>query len=100
MLRNMYQPDIQGKGRPYYIDGYYDTAEEAFEELRKLEDEPYYTSNGEAGRPEYIVIDEDESIDFEVDFSGSDCDCGECVACQSHITETIRKVYRNNAIKE
>lgn len=77
---------------------YYDTPEDAQEAIDKLEAGSYCLSHGEAGRPDYYILD-DSDADYIIDgrmgdlsnydWESIDCDnldadgnaCGECNSC-------------------
>jgi hypothetical protein len=121
ILRNVYQPDLSGLGtvRFYHEEPndqhhpeYYSTIEDAQEQIDMLEDDSYYTCNGEAGAPEYIIVDDDIG-DYILDgrngdlsnYDWSDCGCergddndccGECQECLEYMIDQDRQYILDN----
>ena len=96
-IKNVYHPDIQGIGRPriYEENGErqeFETLDEAFAKIDEVESESYRTQNGEAGAPDYYVLEsvgflEEKCLD-EYTWDGCECEhdcCGDCLECQEHM---------------
>lgn len=114
ILRNAYTPDLQGIGRPQVVAAGL-TAEEASEKIDELDNDDYYTSNGEAGRPEYILIEdcgveEGETLGHDdgslYDWDRIDCNreddgdkCGECLSCIEGMIEQDRDIIIASSVK-
>lgn len=117
ILRSVYQPDIQGAGSVRWVmddDGQsiriYDSVYDARAARDDLDSDVYVCQHGEAGRPEYIVLDQDvaEYVDSGRDGDGSNYDwddveccrndghaCGECDTCLSAIRDQDRSYVRS-----
>jgi hypothetical protein len=116
----MYQPDYAMDGAPTIVfDG---TLEECREWIESAENETYYTSNGEAGAPEYIIIPsisflsvgdgvghEDGSMydwddvvcEQEEEDNYSGYPCGECRACMEHMMEQdIERIRKMEVVED
>ena len=122
VVRNMYQPDLQGKGNPAIVRSQEDdseltglTPDEAREIVADLDDTVYMTANDEAGRPEYFILSDDDAGYYtngrnqdggNYDWDIEDCEsrrgednCGECSGCiESMRSQDCAKV-RELAIK-
>lgn len=78
----------------------YNSLEDAKETVKKLDEETYHTANGEAGRPEYLIMSEKDYeklkhkqedgnnymwLESEClagrDYEGNQCACGKCKDC-------------------
>lgn len=109
ILRSMYHPDIQGKRSVRFVTEtpdnptdvkYFDTIDEAKNEIDTMENELYLLSNGEAGRPEYIIVDDNDG-DYilsgqsgdrsNYDWTNAKCCCGECSKCLDMMIDQDRK---------
>lgn len=121
ILRNVFMPDIQGMRSVRFVSDeqyqteYYDTFDEAKEKLEELDNDIYCTCNNEAGRPEYVIVDEDvadyiqsgrNSDGGNYDWDGCDCTrnngdcCGECQTCLDHmIDDDIAYIQNNQALE-
>ena len=114
VLREVYGPDIQGHGAVDFLrsqDGRDDVEAFALEEARdmvgELDDEVYVTSNGESGRPEYVVVSYDDACWISegrnsdmgnYDWEGADCDCGDCRNCTKMMINQDRDYVLRNKI--
>ena len=114
VLREMYSPDIQGHGAVDFLrsqDGRDDVEAYALEEARdmvgELDNEVYYTSSGESGRPDYVVVSYDDAMWISegrnsdmgnYDWEGSDCDCGDCRNCTEMMIAQDRDYVLRNKI--
>lgn len=106
-IPNYYEPDIQGKNAVKISDEIYDSIADAKERIEELEDGTYCLANGEAGRPDYYVV---ESVDADYiasgrnedmgnyDWTDADCDCGECNACCGMMIDQDRDYVQSNAV--
>ena len=115
-MPNFYEPDLAGNNQPYLltIDG---TAEpecfvaiqDAQDRIDELESDVYVTANGEAGRPEYVIVDHDPLEAYHDDRSyynwdGCEClhddgyCCGECSSCISWMIDKDGETVRAAAI--
>ena len=102
-IPNYYMPDIQGNNA------------EAQSAIDELEDETYCLSHGEAGRPEYVIVDDcvadyidggRNSDGSNYDWDDNDCDknngdcCGECQQCIEMMIDQDREYVKANAVTE
>jgi hypothetical protein len=114
-IANAYAPDIQGIGRSRVVACGL-TAEAATERIDELDNDVYVTSNGEAGRPEYILIEdygveEGQTIGHEdgsmYDWDRIDCNhedddgdkCGECQSCIEGMITQDQELVRGMAVE-
>jgi len=114
-LRNMYVPDLQCRRQAEILEGAYDTIIDAQCAIDDLQDAIYITDNGEAGAPEYIIL-EDVDADYissgrggdysNYEWDGCTCGkgrennpCGECDACIQCMINQDVKYCQDNAIK-
>jgi hypothetical protein len=101
VVKNMYQPDLAGEGAPHIMTEpwstepvLFDTVDEARGKIKELDDDTYVTSNNEAGRPDYYILDYHKAQTYFDDgndkYSWDSCDCqngdddepcGECQNC-------------------
>ena len=112
VLREMFSPDIQGHGAVDFLrsqDGRDDVEAFALDEARdmvgELDNEVYYTSSGESGRPDYVVVSYDDAMWISegrnsdmgnYDWEGAACDCGDCKICfEMMIAQDRDYVLRN-----
>ena len=119
ILPNYYGPDIQGNNAVNFLTTddsnasmiLYDTIDEAQDAIDELEDDTYYLSHGEAGRPEYVIV-EDGVADYISDgrngdmsnyrWDENDCKknngdcCGECPECIEMMIDQDRDYINNN----
>ena len=114
VLREMFSPDIQGHGAVDFLrsqDGRDDVEAYALEEARdmvgELDNEVYYTSSGESGRPDYVVVSYDDAMWISegrnsdmgnYDWEGAACDCGYCKICFEMMIAQDRSYIRRNKI--
>ena len=114
VLREMFSPDIQGLGAVDFVrsqDGRDDVEAYALEEARdmvgELDNEVYYTSSGESGRPAYVVVSYDDAMWISegrnsdmgnYDWEGAACDCGDCKICFEMMIAQDRSYIRRNKI--
>ena len=110
MLREAYLPDLQGMRRPIIIDEAYETLADAHAAVAALDAEVYVTTNGESGRPAYLIID-DVAADWveggrNQDASNYNWDddractntCGECNECIDMMIRQDRRYLRMSQI--
>lgn len=104
IIRTAYTPDLQGIGRPRIIESDL-TATQARSRMAELDAEPYCTSNGEAGAPEYILIEDhgyevgqtigcEDASEYDwdlIDCTHEDDDGNKCGECQSCILGMINQ---------
>jgi hypothetical protein len=91
----------------------YDTIDEARVVVDNIADYTYYLSSGEAGRPEYMIVDDEiasyitsgrNSDGGNYDWIGCDCDkqdgkpCGDCDDCLAYMSDEDRDYLRNHSI--
>ena len=121
ILRQAYSPDMQGIEGPRWLleDNSQDTPEffealaDAKNRVEELDGEVYVTTNGESGRPEYIIVPEDTEIGHEsldmYNWDDNNCTananhdntpCGECAQCIEMMTDQDRDMIRNAEITE
>ncbi len=107
-LGQYYQPEIQGRDKVVILDDGYDTIAEAKAAIAALEGETYYLANGEAGRPDYYIVDNNVADYLETgrnydmsnyDWDNAECDCGECNKCCAMMIEQDRQYVRNNKVE-
>jgi len=117
VLRQAYSPDLQGIERPHFLseensqdDLVIDTIEDAKDKIEELDNEIYVTSNGESGRPEYLIVDDNYTIGYDdmsnYNWDDSDCDrgadgeaCGECADCIQLMINQDRQGVINNKVE-
>lgn len=122
VLRQAYQPDLQNLEQVYFIkiEGdqhdnleIFDNLDDAEEMIDVLDSEIYVTTNGESGRPEYFIVEEDTADyimsgrnsdmsnynwdDCDCDKNDGDC-CGECEICNDYMIYQDRIYIKNNSI--
>ena len=122
VLRNVYGPDLQGDRTIRFVhddetrkDDYtaYDSIEAAQEVIDEKESGTYYTSNNEAGAPEYVIV-EAGVADYittgrggdmsSYDWDDCECDnrdangntCGECSVCIALMIDQDIELVRHN----
>ena len=116
-LPDFFLPDIQGRNRPVVVrsdetgaERYFDTLDGAREAKGELESGRYDCRNGEAGRPEYHIVEADFVIGHEDggNYDWDDCDCtagedgeacGECNECLALMIEQDRDMVIAAAIE-
>ncbi len=114
ILGNYYLPDIQGERSVRWASHEqgeampFDSIEEAKAWIEEAESDVYVTSHNEAGRPEYMVVDE-RVYDYisggrnqdmsNYDWDGAECDCGECETCIDMMIDQDRDYVRGEAQK-
>lgn len=121
ILRNAYQPDMQGLGAVHFemddnqrnINLY--SLDDAKARIEELDGDVYVTTNGEAGRPDYYIVDEVTADYIETgrnsDMSDYDWDndpctshdndgnaCGECKECIDMMINQDRQLVQSNAV--
>ena len=114
ILRDTYEPDIQGLGYVSFVCDdqqertAYDDIEEATNKINQLDNEVYITKNGEAGRPEYLIVTDEVATYIETgrngdmgnyDWDSAACDCGECNECLDMMKIQDRLYIKNNSQK-
>jgi hypothetical protein len=123
VIPNFYEPDIQGRNQPHLLleagdePEYFDTVGDAQERIDSLESDVYVTANGEAGRPEYVIVDHDPLEAYHDDLSyynwdGCECPhaddepdaeegycCGNCHTCCDHMIDQDRETVRKSAVE-
>lgn len=114
ILKHAYHPDLQGMEQPEIyceentdIPVDFETLEEAKAQIEKWNDETYYLSHNESGRPTYLVV---ENVDADYvrsgrnqdmsnyDWDDADCECGECNVCCSMMIGQDREYLTQNAL--
>jgi len=119
ILRQAYSPDMQGIEHPTFLaedDGQGDWTGDldvAKARVEALDGDTYVTTNGESGRPEYIIVPEDTEIGHEsldmYNWDDNDCTananndstpCGECAQCIDMMIDQDRDMIRNAEITE
>jgi len=111
-IGDYYSPDLEGKGAPKVV---YDSesVEDCFEWIEDKENNTYYLSHNEAGRPIYYVLEDyhlsvDDRYGYEdgscYDWEDIDCNklngeaCGECQACISAMIEQDIALVKHNQV--
>jgi hypothetical protein len=120
--RNVYQPDYQGLGAAGWLmdqDGdplLFGSQPEAAAHIDSLYDTPYCTVNGEAGRPDYWIVDEDavntvqachedlSQYTWPEDCADWDCAqdgnvCGSCSRCLLYMAGRDEAVLRGSLVE-
>ena len=122
MIRNSFQPDMQGIGAPQIVRDNDNnplqglTLDKARDAVRELDQEIYVTSNNESTRPDYYIVDDDTAdyIDSGRNADGGNYDwdswenacqsprdgraCGECQGCIELRRGEDQAYIRKNAI--
>jgi hypothetical protein len=118
VVPNFFDPDIQGNNRPTFLcrDGrrgdeelLFDSIADAKDLIMELEDGTYCLANGEAGRPEYYIVEAGYDISHgdqgNYDWSDNDCTngddetcCGECSECIEMMIDQDRERVIANAV--
>jgi hypothetical protein len=117
VLRQAYSPDLQGLEQPYILaedngqdELIIETIEGAKETIKALDDDIYVTTNGESGRPDYVIVPDHYTIgqDDGSNYNWDDCGCtkgqdgqacGECAACIELMIKQDRNDVQNNRVK-
>lgn len=107
ILKHAYHPDLQGDEMPRIYEEEFDTLEDATERIEEWNNETYYLSHNESGRPTYVVV-EDVDADYveggrnedmsNYDWDGAACECGECNKCISMMIGQDRGYLLSNAL--
>lgn len=105
-LKNTYTPDLQGDRQPIVLDEAYENYTDTQDAVYELDHEVYVTSNNEADRPDYLIVEEIDADYVEdgrnmdmgnYNWSESECDCGECSDCCEMMISQDRAYLRQAA---
>jgi len=112
VLRNVYQPDIQGESQPGFHNDFhgniveFETIEEAKSEIAEWESDRVVLSHNEYSAPDYIIVS-DVTADYiqsgrnsdmsNYDWDGAECECGECQKCFAMMISQDRDYIRSHA---